>query len=130
MPIGSMIAWNNSSSVPEDYLICDGSLFDISKYPKLYQVLKSNKLPDMNNSLKTNINGYYAVGLYHGKSTSSHSGFNRGYWIWGGPEFTRYVETALLGSPYAIRNSSQIYFKSFSDGLSFSWNIKWIIKVK
>ena len=121
MLIGSMIAWNNSSYVPDDYLVCDGSSFDISKYPKLYQVLKSNKLPDMNNSLKSNINGYYAVSVWKKGGNNGHqSSPNR--WNWGEPIFTNYQ---FYGMDSTILN-----FKAFNEGLSFSWNIKWIIKAK
>lgn len=30
-----------------DYLLCDGSTFDIGKYPLLYKVLSSNTLPEL-----------------------------------------------------------------------------------
>lgn len=44
-PVGSLIAMYKKSS-PSGYLYCDGSTFDQTKYPALYQYLGSNVLPD------------------------------------------------------------------------------------
>jgi microcystin-dependent protein len=44
-PIGSLISMYKKSS-PSGYLYCDGSTFDQTKYPALYQYLGSNVLPD------------------------------------------------------------------------------------
>lgn len=44
-PVGSLIAMYKKSS-PSGYLYCDGSTFDETKYPALYQYLGSNVLPD------------------------------------------------------------------------------------
>lgn len=44
-PVGSLIAMYKKSS-PSGYLYCDGSTFDETAYPALYQYLGSNVLPD------------------------------------------------------------------------------------
>ena len=44
-PVGSFIYMYKKSS-PSGYLYCDGSTFDQTKYPALYQYLGSNVLPD------------------------------------------------------------------------------------
>ena len=44
-PVGSFIYMYKKSS-PSGYLFCDGSTFDETKYPALYQYLGSNVLPD------------------------------------------------------------------------------------
>ena len=38
-----------SAAEASKYLYCDGSTFDISKYPKLYTILGINQLPDLRN---------------------------------------------------------------------------------
>ena len=35
------------SSLPEGYLICNGATFDKNECPELYNILGSNKLPDL-----------------------------------------------------------------------------------
>lgn len=44
-PVGSFVYMYKKSS-PSGYLYCDGSTFDQTKYPALYQYLGSNVLPD------------------------------------------------------------------------------------
>jgi microcystin-dependent protein len=44
-PVGTIIPMYKKSS-PSGYLYCDGSTFDQTKYPALYQYLGSNVLPD------------------------------------------------------------------------------------
>ena len=44
-PVGSFVYMYKKSS-PSGYLFCDGSTFDETKYPALYQYLGSNVLPD------------------------------------------------------------------------------------
>lgn len=44
-PVGSLISMYKKSS-PSGYLYCDGSTFDETAYPALYQYLGSNVLPD------------------------------------------------------------------------------------
>ncbi len=38
-----------SDSEKQKYLFCNGSTYDTDKYPKLYAVLGTNKLPNLNN---------------------------------------------------------------------------------
>lgn len=40
--------FKNTAEVKK-YLLCDGSTFDTSKYPKLYAILGTNQLPDLRN---------------------------------------------------------------------------------
>ena len=116
IPIGSILAWNNNSTVPNDYLICNGSTFDTNQYPKLYQVLGTNILPNMNNSLRTDFDGYYAIGVYDWDDLD---------WNWGGNKLnTGFVFRSGSG------NGEAIIFDSFKDMIHFTWNIKWIIKAK
>lgn len=44
-PVGSYLMLEKKSN-PQGYLYCDGSTFDTSAYPALYQYLGTNKLPD------------------------------------------------------------------------------------
>ena len=87
--------------------------FDINRYPKLYRVLGTNILPNMNNSLQTDFDGYYATGLYH-KTTSSIKN------SWG----------TTSGKYLAPISYGILYFDSFKDAIHFNWNIKWIIKAR
>jgi len=47
-PIGTILMWPGSS-LPNGYLICDGSNFNREDYPKLYEILNSTRLPDLRN---------------------------------------------------------------------------------
>lgn len=38
-----------SASEAGKYLYCDGSIYDTAKYPKLYNILGTNQLPDLRN---------------------------------------------------------------------------------
>jgi hypothetical protein len=117
IPIGCILAWNINSTIPNDYLICDGSMFDVNKYPKLYQNLGTNILPDMNNSLQTDFDGYYVVGYYW--TTTD-------YWFWGGPNKTQYEYSPSTG----IEDRRSLYFDKIRNNIKFTWNTKWIIKAK
>ena len=50
IPIGSIVMWY-TDVIPEGWLLCDGSTFDINKYLDLYTVLGNDFLPDLNNSI-------------------------------------------------------------------------------
>jgi hypothetical protein len=46
VPIGTVIAfWGNSA--PNKYLVCNGSTYSTSSYPKLYSFLGTNRVPDL-----------------------------------------------------------------------------------
>lgn len=45
VPVGTVVAWG-SPEPPEGWLLCDGSQFDTSLYPELYETLGSDKLPN------------------------------------------------------------------------------------
>ena len=46
-PIGTIKAWPSSQTPDtEEWLECDGSTFDTTKYPELYAALGSGRLPD------------------------------------------------------------------------------------
>ena len=46
-PIGTVKAWPSSQTPnTEEWLECDGSPFDTTKYPELYAALGSGRLPD------------------------------------------------------------------------------------
>lgn len=47
-PIGSIFAYAGTTA-PDNYLICDGSTFSETDYPKLKEVLNSTTLPDLRN---------------------------------------------------------------------------------
>jgi len=46
-PVGVICTFPNYDHIPLDYLICDGSAFNINVYPDLYRVLGSGRVPDM-----------------------------------------------------------------------------------
>jgi microcystin-dependent protein len=46
MPVGSIISYYGVLTDP-NYLLCDGSLYDIVAYSSLYSVLKSPNTPDL-----------------------------------------------------------------------------------
>lgn len=46
-PVGVICTFPNYDYIPLDYLICDGSAFNINVYPDLYRVLGSSRVPDM-----------------------------------------------------------------------------------
>lgn len=45
-PIGTILMWPGSN-LPEGYLICNGATFDKDECPELYNILGSDKLPDL-----------------------------------------------------------------------------------
>lgn len=47
LPLGHIITLAKNSTVPAGYLECDGSTFDTTEYPLLYQYLESDKLPNL-----------------------------------------------------------------------------------
>ncbi len=48
MPVGSFMWWFGlESKIPEGWLKLDGSSFDATKYPELYDILGSTRLPNM-----------------------------------------------------------------------------------
>lgn len=126
LPIGAICQWPNNARIPDDFLECNGNNFDVNKYPKLYKVLNSNKLPNINDSLNVNINGYYAIGVY--KDRNVDHGNSSHYWSWGGYEKTKYY-FSLGNSSSGITNYT-LYFKPFNEGFKFNWHLKLIIKAK
>lgn len=46
MPIASIISYH-STTIPVNYLFCDGSVFDSLVYPALFDKLGTNTLPDL-----------------------------------------------------------------------------------
>jgi microcystin-dependent protein len=54
-PIGSIMAYYGGGEIPEGWLLCDGSEFDIMHYPLLHNFLNSHILPDLR--------GYFLRGL-------------------------------------------------------------------
>lgn len=42
LPIGSIIGWHNTTSVPNGWLVCNGSLQPIATYPSLYKVITND----------------------------------------------------------------------------------------
>ena len=53
IPVGTVIAWPASVAMNSydnfKYLECNGQTFDTNKYPELYDVLKTNRVPNLNN---------------------------------------------------------------------------------
>ena len=126
LPIGAICQWPNNARIPDDFLECNGNNFDVNKYPKLYKVLNSNKLPNINDSLNVNINGYYAIGVY--KDRNVDHGNSSHYWSWGGYEKTKY--SFSLGKSSSGTTNYTLYFKPFNEGFKFNWHLKLIIKAK
>lgn len=46
VPTGCLVQYLGNN-VPDGYLPCTGAEYDITQYPKLYSILRSNKLPDL-----------------------------------------------------------------------------------
>ncbi len=46
LPVGTIVVYLGQTA-PDGWLMCDGNAFNVIKYPKLYQHLKSNHTPDM-----------------------------------------------------------------------------------
>lgn len=51
-PLGSIIAYPSDTLPNDNWLFCDGSTFDETKYPALYLLLGSNTVPKMNKIIK------------------------------------------------------------------------------
>ena len=53
IPVGTVIAWPASVAMNSydnfKYLECNGQTFDRNKYPELYEVLKTDRVPNLNN---------------------------------------------------------------------------------
>lgn len=51
-PVGTIIAWPTSANMPPAksgrWLLCDGSSFNIETYPELYEILNSDRVPNLN----------------------------------------------------------------------------------
>ena len=113
---GTVLAYLGLSS-PQGWLLCDGNSFDASQYKQLYNILQSNKLPDLRgmfvrgtgfNSQYTNAYGQQlagqSMGLYEQDNVGDHNhsysanqddlGFKIGLQLSGAGEFNRlqYVE--------------------------------------
>ena len=77
-----------NDSEKEKYLFCDGSIYDITSYPKLYKILGTNKLPKLNDDrfLQGSILGgnYIAAGLPNIKGRIGSIAANNGYVYYGG----------------------------------------------
>ena len=47
-PVGAIFAYYGEFA-PQGYLLCDGNEFDVNKYPELFNLLGSNRTPDLRN---------------------------------------------------------------------------------
>lgn len=61
LPIGVIMMWS-SSIAPDGWLICDGSSFSQTDYPKLHEILPSNKVPDLRDKFVVGAGHDYNVG--------------------------------------------------------------------
>ena len=81
IPVGVVEAYMGATA-PTGWLLCDGSTFDTSIYPKLYELLGSDTLPDLRESVlvgagenTTNTieaHDIYAVGEFKDDQMQSH----------------------------------------------------------
>ncbi|OIN82884.1 phage tail protein [Francisella sp. TX07-6608] len=67
MPVGSVISYAGGVA-PSGYFECNGASFDTNKYPKLYQALGDNKVPDLR--------GVFVRGWDHGRGVDINRGVN------------------------------------------------------
>ena len=67
-PIGTILMWPGSS-LPDGYLICDGSNFNREDYPKLYEILNSTRLPDLRNRFIVGAGDEYNLKATGGEKT-------------------------------------------------------------
>lgn len=51
-PLGSIITYYSDTLPNENWLFCDGSTFDTTKYPALYLLLGDDKVPNMNKIIR------------------------------------------------------------------------------
>lgn len=71
IPLGTILPmWR--TIVPAGYLLCDGSTFDVTKYPALYNLLGTDKLPDLRESTLV------GVGTNSTNSITTHDTFTLG----------------------------------------------------
>jgi microcystin-dependent protein len=74
LAIGSVVAWPRSS-VPKNYLRCNGQSFSTSSYPKLYKALGNNRVPNYDGEfLRGAGNGRGSVGSTQGDAIRNISG--------------------------------------------------------
>ena len=60
-PIGTILMWPGSN-LPEGYLICNGGTFNKEECPELYNILGSNKLPDLRDRFIVGAGNEYNLG--------------------------------------------------------------------
>ena len=72
IPIGTVLSFYGTS-VPTNYLTCDGSIFSQTTYPDLYTLLGGNTLPDLRGQFlvgyKSTDTDYNAIGKSGGEKT-------------------------------------------------------------
>ena len=68
LPIGTILMWpGTAQKIPEGFVICDGSQFDISSNPTLYEILGSNRLPDLRDKFIVGAGSEYNIGATGGE---------------------------------------------------------------
>lgn len=65
-PIGTILMWPGSN-LPTGYLVCDGSTFSKDDCPELYNILGSNKLPDLRDRFIVGAGNSYTLGSIGGE---------------------------------------------------------------
>ena len=68
LPIGTILMWpGTAQKIPEGFVICDGSQFDTSSNPTLYEILGSNRLPDLRDKFIVGAGSEYNIGATGGE---------------------------------------------------------------
>ena len=74
LPIGTILMWPGSAQkIPSGFAICDGSQFDTSANPTLYDILGSNRLPDLRDKFIVGAGHEYNIGDTGGEKTHTLS---------------------------------------------------------
>lgn len=83
VPLGVILPYYGTTAPSSNWLICDGSTFDVDQYPALYVFLKSNILPDLrevvlvgtgtNSTLSIADHDVYEVGEFKDDQLQSHT---------------------------------------------------------
>lgn len=68
VPVGTIIMYGGVS-VPEGWLMCNGSTFSQSDYSELYTVLGTNKIPDLRDRFIVGAGNEYSLGNIGGEKT-------------------------------------------------------------
>lgn len=72
VPLGTIILWGLTSTIPAGYLKLDGSTFSKTDYPDLAKLIPSGVLPDWSNRY-VKMTGTEAIGSMSGGSMPSHN---------------------------------------------------------